>query len=448
MKRARWIVAFAIAGLAAAAGCSLVIGDKDLTLASEAGTSEAGGDATDAPSDTGGDATPDGADGAVTFGDGGVVVEAVGEGDAGINAIAASGANIVVAGYATISGASRFALARYRADGTRDPAFSDGGVVTTAFGTSSAAQGVAVLSDGRVVAVGWAVDPADGNKTHFVAARYATDGALDPSFGDAGAMFFRNAATVNERLNVVIAPNDTVYAAGHGGTEPQLVVMRFSPNGGVDPTFDSTTRNELTGGDKGDIPSGLAVTPSGVFVGGTMEAPSNELDMFLARLDSAGNLLGHTRVDFGPGGGNGNASASGLAASPAGWVLGGSVGVGSNTSDFALARTLPNGGTDNTFGSDGGIVRTSLAGVDEGHAVAVDASGRILLAGSASGQTALARYASNGALDTAFGASGVLRIVIDDASVANAMVVLPDGSVVLGGSATLAGRSRFSLVKR
>lgn len=444
--RARSVAAFAIAGFAAAAGCSLVIGDKDLTLASEAGApEEAGTDAIDAPTETSADAKPDGA---ASFGEGGVVVEAVGEGDAGINAMAASGSSIVVAGYATISGASRFAVARYRADGTRDPAFSDGGVVTTAIGSSAVAQGVAVLSDGRIVAVGWAVDPSDGNKTHFAVARYQPDGALDPAFGDAGAMFFRNANAVHERLNVVVAPNDTVYAAGHSGNEPQLVVMRFSQNGGLDPTFDSTTHPEFLGGDKGDIPSGLAVTPSGVFVGGTMETQSNEFDMFLARLDDAGALLGYTRIDFGTTAANGSASALGLAASPAGWVLGGTAGVGTATADFALARVLSQGGIDNSFGGDGGTVRTSLTGIDEGHAVAVDASGRILLAGSASGHTALARYASNGALDTSFGSGGVLRVPVDDSSLANAMLVLPDGGVVLGGSATLAGRSRFSLIKR
>ena len=49
----------------------------------------------------------------------------------------------------------KFALVRYAASGEIDPAFGQGGTVTTGFGSGYAgADGLAVQPDGRIVAVG------------------------------------------------------------------------------------------------------------------------------------------------------------------------------------------------------------------------------------------------------------------------------------------------------
>ncbi len=80
-------------------------------------------------------------------------------------AIDANG-KIVAAGYATVGGHARFALARLNPDGTRDKTFSDDddGRLTTKLPDSVAqrAQGVDVYTNGRIVSVGWAVDEQEG----------------------------------------------------------------------------------------------------------------------------------------------------------------------------------------------------------------------------------------------------------------------------------------------
>ena len=67
-----------------------------------------------------------------------------------------------------------FALARYKPDGTRDASFVRGGKVTTDFGASDAARGVAVQADGKIVAAGSTFFTTGGD---FALARYQGQGA-------------------------------------------------------------------------------------------------------------------------------------------------------------------------------------------------------------------------------------------------------------------------------
>ncbi|MFJ5549165.1 hypothetical protein [Streptomyces sp. NPDC093225] len=93
---------------------------------------------------------------------------------------------------------------------------------------------------------------------------------------------------------------------------------------------------------------------------------------------------------------------------------GGIVAAGTSGSGFAgdsvLARYDPDGSLDTTFDADGRVT-TDFGGDDHANAVAVDAGGRILTAGVADGPSggtdfALARYATDGGLDTTFDTDG------------------------------------------
>lgn len=110
--------------------------------------------------------------------------------------------------------------------------------------------------------------------------------------------------------------------------------------------------------------------------------------------------------------------------------------------DFGLARYNPNGSLDTSFG-DGGSVATDFSGGDDrALAMALQPDGKIVVAGTATTPSggfdfALARYKSNGTLDPSFGSGGK---VTSDFSARDdrilAIVVLPDGRIVAGGSAT------------
>ena len=80
-----------------------------------------------------------------------------------------------------------FALVRYRPGGELDPGFGGDGRVTTGFasGSSSGASDVALLADGRIVAGGSSL-LSTLTQARFALARYRPDGTPDPTFGGDG----------------------------------------------------------------------------------------------------------------------------------------------------------------------------------------------------------------------------------------------------------------------
>ena len=104
------------------------------------------------------------------------------------------------------------------------------------------------------------------------------------------------------------------------------------------------------------------------------------------------------------------------------------------SSPFGLIayRVLPDGSKDATFGTDGSFV---LAGQDDavGKSVEVDAAGRIVIAGVEKSQLIVLRLMPNGTLDGSFGEAGVFRgpyVFYDAVDLAKA----PDGGYRLLGS--------------
>ncbi len=116
------------------------------------------------------------------------------------------------------------------------------------------------------------------------------------------------------------------------------------------------------------------------------------------------------------------------------------VAVGSTGNDFAVLRYHRNGTPDTSFGGNGLVVTpfgTSVSN-DVANAVAIQADGRIVVAGSVGSTTnrrvGVVRYLANGTRDTAFGDNG--RVTMDFASGgtgAAAMAIQPDGKIVLVG---------------
>ena len=110
-------------------------------------------------------------------------------------------------------------------------------------------------------------------------------------------------------------------------------------------------------------------------------------------------------------------------------------------SDFALARYNLNGTLDSTFGTTGVITTSFGTGVDEAHAVLVQPTGKIVAVGfsrqaATHNDFALARYLPGGTLDTTFGTGGSVLTDLQSSSddQALAAVVQPDNMIVAAGT--------------
>jgi uncharacterized delta-60 repeat protein len=110
--------------------------------------------------------------------------------------------------------------------------------------------------------------------------------------------------------------------------------------------------------------------------------------------------------------------------------------------DVALVRYNTNGALDSSFGS-GGIVRTPIGTNDDyAYALAIQSDGKLVVAGYAYNFTtsvndfALARYNTDSSLDSSFGSGGTLTTPVGTGTaVARAIAIQADGKIVVAGSA-------------
>lgn len=130
---------------------------------------------------------------------------------------------------------SSFALARYEPDGTLDPAFGDHGIVQTRFDGNLGLYGMFVRPDGTIVAAGDAAGPGHGLTFQRMAiARYKPDGSIDPAFGISGKV--ASPATLDYSGGPSTLQGGKIVVTGetHNGVP---VLARYTARGRLDSTF-------------------------------------------------------------------------------------------------------------------------------------------------------------------------------------------------------------------
>ena len=171
---------------------------------------------------------------------------------------------------------------------------------------------------------------------------------------------------------------------------------------------------------------------------------------WLLPMPAAGQVPGDLDPTFGTGGivitdFGGVENAGGVAIQPDGKIV---VAGESNTivdRNFAVARYLPDGTLDPTFGS-GGVVFTGFGGFEYFSSVIVQTDGKIVGGGRFDSDFALVRYLPNGALDLGFGTGGLVRTDLGSIEEIEALILQPDGKLVAAGY-TLRSTFDFALTR-
>jgi uncharacterized delta-60 repeat protein len=125
---------------------------------------------------------------------------------------------------------------------------------------------------------------------------------------------------------------------------------------------------------------------------------------------------------------------------------------GAGGTDFLIVRLASDGTLDSSFGGDG-VVTTDFGDVfsyDIAKAVAVQPDGKIVAVGETEDNFGIARYNTDGSLDSSFSGDGLRSIDIDKKQdFSEAVALQADGKIVVGGSAfTAATGSRDFAVAR
>ncbi len=144
-------------------------------------------------------------------------------------------------------------------------------------------------------------------------------------------------------------------------------------------------------------------------------------------LDTSFGSGGRKTVNFG-----GIDAARAVLVQPNGRVL--AAGGGGPTSSFCVVRLRSANGTlDPTFGSGGKRLIDFGTDDESVHGAALQADGKIVLAGDSRLQPAVVRLKANGALDTTFDGDGKKLFSWGAIGRVTAVVVAPNGKILLGG---------------
>jgi uncharacterized delta-60 repeat protein len=316
------------------------------------------------------------------------------------------------------------------AAGDLDPTFGKNGVVITDLGThTDLGEGVAIQADGKIVAVG-RTDP-DLNQMFVM--RYDASGTLDPSFGEGGVA-----------MGPVQCGGESILEGADGKilVGATCGVLRFLPDGSVDPTF------QLAGSDL-ILPGAIAIQPGGEIIQIGITGPVAPGPFGVERYRSDGSVDrrfgtdGVAEADFGTSG----QQPFAVAVDRLGRIVEAGVACvamcGSPTEQdgFALARFDRNGVVDPSFGTDGRVITTVGPGRAVAYAIALGPKGRIVVTGQAVDPATghydfgLARYRASGQLDTSFGVDGTTVTTFGEnlEAWAFSVVIQPDREAIAAG---------------
>src|SRR5262245_20175745 len=209
--------------------------------------------------------------------------------------------------------------------------------------------------------------------------------------------------------------------------------------GDLDPTFGTGGKVVTPVGTSDDVVYSLVQQADGKLVAaGYKKLSTTNVDFLLVRY----NLDGSLDSTFGTGGkvttsiGSGFDVALALVQQADGKLVAAGHTDGA-TAEFALARYKTNGSLDTTFGVGGTATSAIGTGNDVANALVQQADGKLVAAGYSQGTTidfALARFNANGTLDSTFGTGGKVVTPIGTSNdVANALVQQADGQLVAAG---------------
>jgi uncharacterized delta-60 repeat protein len=336
--------------------------------------------------------------------------------------------------------------------GALDPSFGTGGIVTTSFAGGAFGQVLAQQSNGQLVVAGpgrLSSDLSSQTVTVGQVVRYNTNGSIDATFGNGGT------ATINNFFAFAIALQQNGQIVLAGTTEnsndfDNFGLVRLNTDGSTDTTFGGgLVSTSFTSGASNCAAFGVAIQPDGkiVAVGGAgiNLTSSSSAAIGVARYNTDGSpdsqfgIGGQTTINIA------NSSALSVVIQADGAiVLAGEVGGMGNvfmfasSSEFLLARLTSTGGLDPTFGN-GGIVETKAGSGSVAYQAALQPNGQIVVAGVASvaptTAIALARYNTDGSLDTTFGSGGTVTTNFDgryDSGIS--VAIQQDGRIVVGGT--------------
>jgi uncharacterized delta-60 repeat protein len=231
-----------------------------------------------------------------------------------------------------------------------------------------------------------------------------------------------------------------------------FTLVRYNTNGTLDTTFDSDGKVTTAIGSGTDVAYSVALQSDGKIVVAGYSNNGSNFDFALVRYNTDGSLDtsfdsdGKVTTEVGSGNDGGESVAI---QSDGKIVVAGYSYIGSNN-DFALARYNTDGTLDTSFDSDGKVTTAIGVSVNYAKSVAIQSDGKIVAAGYNTGSNndlALARYNTDGTLDTSFDSDGKVTTAIGSNDRAYSVAIQSDGKIVAAGNSNNGSNEDFALVR-
>jgi uncharacterized delta-60 repeat protein len=360
---------------------------------------------------------------------------------------------ILLGGYCDNGGNNDFCIARFNSDGTLDTTFGTSGKVIQPIGSNDIyGRSLAIQPDGKILLGGYCYN---GSYTDFCIARFNSSGSLDTSFNSIGYIIQYITSYDDNGYSLVIQPDGKILLGGYCYTSNyKFCIARFDSSGSLDTTFGNSGKviQPIASNDYGQS---LAIQPDGkILLGGYCYNGSNT-DFCIARFDSYGSLdttFGNSGKVIQPIGSYFDNGVS-IAIQPDGKILLGGYCYNGTDTDFCIARFNSDGTLDTTFGSPYGyIIQPIGSNYDYGQSLAIQPNGKILLGGYCSNGSSddfcIARFNSDGTLDTTFGTSGkVIQDIGSHVDQGQSLAIQPDGKILLGGYCSNGSNGDFCIAR-
>lgn len=371
--------------------------------------------------------------------------------------------NFVVAGigYSLTETTFGFALARFKTDGSLDTSFNHSGkLIHVMDHDMSEANALIIQPDGKMIAAGLCYG---GPNLDMGLVRFNTSGGIDSTFGVNGQVY-TNMSNSEERITALaLQPDGKIVAVGEAKVSGynEFAVVRYNTDGSLDQSFSGDGKLLVDFGPGHSSAQAVAIQSDGKIVVGGNSAywigtiftsircnPDGSLDNSFG---SSGKLLTQwtQSVD----------GIQAIAIQPDGKIVAAGYiqSEGTSTSWAGVIRYNSDGSMDNTFGEDhdGKAYFFTFEG-SRANSVALTPDGKIVLAGTQYAPSFgdntdffVARLTHDGLHDNTFGYGGTYssEISIGDDDDGKAMILQPDGKIIVAGSGRKEGLYDFAIAR-
>ncbi len=376
-----------------------------------------------------------------------------------------SNGNIIICGTvrtSTTTSVIKFGVARLLPTGILDNSFDGDGfaIIAVTSSTTEAPSCVAVQTDGSIAVAGYSY-PAIGVRSLSIA-KLTNTGALDTGFDTDGILLdnFSNNAYAND---IAIQSDDKILVGGsrYWGSEFVSYLIRYNTNGTKDASFDTDGVLDMPfptpGSFGGSYLKEMFIANNSIYAMHDVgNLPGNNgfaitKNTMSGTFDNSFNGNGIVQTNFDPGNFD-EGICIGISAEGKIYA-GGQVQNPYSLTFLGINKFNADGTADNTFDAEGKLLLNINSSEDivndivrqpDGKVIAVGTTRKTLASPSTQYTTqnglAMARYKSDGTLDSTFGTNGlVVEYTVTNSVLANSVILQPDGKIVITGQSKAGG---------